>query len=76
MRALTIWHRKRNGEAWEILADQLTGRPMLFFGFDVALVYALRSTDERLRYQFMIEGGSDGNRKPGVSEVAVGKVPA
>ncbi len=64
MRALTIWHRKRDGEAWEILADNLTGRPMLFFGFEVALVYALRSSDERLRCQFMIQGGTDGNPMP------------
>ncbi len=63
MRALTIWHRRRDGKAWEVLADNLTGRPMLFFGFEVALVYALRSSDERLRYQFTIEGGIDGNGK-------------
>ena len=64
MRALTIWHRKQDDETWEILADQMTGRPMLFFGFEVALVYALRSSDERLRYQFMIQGGTDGNPMP------------
>jgi len=64
MRALTICHRKDDGEAWEILADQMTGRPMLFFGYDVALVYALHSTDVRLRYQFMIQGGTDGYPLP------------
>jgi hypothetical protein len=64
MRALTIWHRKQDGQAWEVLTENMTGRPMLFFGFDVALVYALRSSDERLRYQFRIEGGPDGNPMP------------
>ena len=63
MRALTIWHRKQDGETWEVLADNLTGRPTLFFGYEVALVYALYSSDERLRYQFTIQGGTDGNRK-------------
>lgn len=76
MRALTIWHRRRDGEPWEILTFNLSGRPVLFFSFDAALEYALSSSDERLRYQLMIEGGSNGNRKPGVSAVAVGKVPA
>jgi len=64
MRALTIWHRKRDCETWEILADQMTGRPTLFFSFEAALVYALSSSDERLRYQFMIQGGTDGNPMP------------
>lgn len=76
MRALTIWHCRHDGELWEVLPVNLSGRPVLFFSFDAALNFALSSSDERLRYQFMIVGGSDGNSKTGVSEVAMGEISA